>query len=90
MLDMAGVRDKVTAEEGPKSLGHSVLDVKVNFAELCLTVCEPMDCSLPGCSVHGVLQAGILEWETVPLSKGSSQLRIQAQVFHIAGRFFTI
>ena len=53
MLDMAGVRDKVTAEEGPKSLGHSVLDVKVNFAQLCLTVCEPMDCSLPGSTVHG-------------------------------------
>ena len=38
----------------------------------CLTVCDPMDCSPPGSSVHGILQASILEWIAVPSSRGSS------------------
>ena len=37
-----------------------------------LTLCNPMNCSLPGSSVHGILQAKILEWVAVPSSKGSS------------------
>ena len=41
----------------------------------CLTLCDPMDCSLPGSSVHGILQARILEWVAMPSSKGSSQPR---------------
>ena len=36
--------------------------VKVLVTQSCLTLCNPMDCSLPGSSVHGILQAGILEW----------------------------
>ena len=39
----------------------------------CLTLCDPMNCSLPGSSVHGILQARILEWVAVPFSKESSQ-----------------
>ena len=42
---------------------------KVLVAQSCLTLCDPMDRSLPGSSVHGILQAGILEW---PYSRGSS------------------
>ena len=38
----------------------------------CLTLCHPMDCSLPGSPVHGILQAGILEWVTMPSSRGLS------------------
>ena len=38
----------------------------------CLTLCNPMDCSPPGSSVHGILQARILEWVAMTLSKGSS------------------
>ena len=49
-----------------------------------------MDCSLPGSSVHGILQARILEWVAVPFSRGSSQTRDQTQVSCTAGRFFTI
>ena len=45
---------------------------------------------LPDSSVHGILQARILEWVAVPFSRGSSQSRDQTQVSHIAGRFFTI
>ena len=39
--------------------------------QLCLTLCDPMDCSPPGSSVHGILQARILEWVAIPFSRGS-------------------
>ena len=41
-------------------------------AQLCLTLCDAMDCSLPGSSVHGILQARILEWVVISCSRGSS------------------
>ena len=63
--------------------------VKVLVSELCLTLCDPIDCSPPGSSVRGILQARILEWVAISFSRGSSQLRDQTQVFCIAGRFFT-
>ena len=47
------------------------------------TLCDPMDCSLPGSSVHGIPQARILEWVALPFSRGSSQPRDQTQVSHI-------
>ena len=50
----------------------------------CLTLCNPMDCSLPGCSVCGILQARILEWVVIPSSGGSSQPRDPTQVFYIS------
>ena len=56
----------------------------------CPTLCGPMDCSLPGSSVHVILQARILEWVTIPFSRGSSQPKNQKWVSHIAGRFFTL
>ena len=43
------------------------IDMKVKVAQSCPTLCDPMDCSLPGSSVHGSLQARILEWVAVPL-----------------------
>ena len=55
----------------------------------CPTLCDPMDCSPPGSSVHGILQARILGWVAFPFSRGSSQPRDRTQVSHIAGRFFT-
>ena len=55
----------------------------------CLTLHNPLDCSPPGSSVHGILQARILEW-VVMLSRGSPQPRDRTQVSCIAGRFFTI
>ena len=55
----------------------------------CPTPCSPMDCSPSGSSVHGILQARILEWVTMPSSRGSSWPRDQTWVSHIAGRFFT-
>ena len=44
-------------------------------AQLCLTLCDPMDCNLPGSFVHGIFQARILEWVAVSSSRGSSQPR---------------
>ena len=48
----------------------------------------PLDCSLPGSSVHGILQARILEWVAIFFSRISSQPRDRTWVFYIAGRFF--
>ena len=53
-------------------------------------LCNPMDCSPSGSSVHGIFQARILEWETILFSRGSSRFRDQTQVSCVAGRFFTI
>jgi len=47
-----------------------------------------MDCSPPDSSVHGILQARILEWVAMPFSRVSSQPRDRTQVSHIAGGFF--
>ena len=62
---------------------------EMKVAQLCPTLCDTMDCSLPGSSVHGILQARKLECVTFPFSRRSSQLRDQTQVSHIAGRFIT-
>ena len=51
------------------------LILKVKVAQSCPTLCDPMDCSLSGSSVHGILQARILEWEAIPFSRGSLQAR---------------
>ena len=62
----------------------------VKVAQLCLTLCDPMDCTQPASSVHGIFQARILAWVAVPFSRGSSQPRYWTQVSHIAHGFFTI
>ena len=59
-------------------------------AQLCLTLCAPMDYSLPSSSVHGIFQARILEWVDIPSCRGSSQPRDRTCVSCIAGRSFTI
>ena len=48
------------------------LSVSVKLLQLCLTLCDPMDCSPPGSSVQGILQARILEWVAMPSSRGYS------------------
>ena len=58
-------------------------------AQSCPTLRNHMDCSLPDSSIHGILQARVLEWGAMSFSRGSSQPRDQTQVSHIAGRFFT-
>ena len=49
----------------------------------CLTLCNSMDCSLPGCSVHGILQARRLEWVAISSSRGSSRHRDRTHVSDI-------
>ena len=56
----------------------------------CLTLCNPMDSTLSGSSVYGILQARILEWVAIPFSRGSSWPRDRTWVSWIAGGFFTI
>ena len=63
---------------------------KVLVTQSCPTLCDPMDCSPPGFSVYGILQARMLEWVAIPFSRGSSQPRDWTQVSCISGRFFTI
>ena len=57
---------------------------KVKVVQSCPTLCNPMDYT-----VHGILQARILEWVAFPVSRGSSQPRNWTQISHTAGRFFT-
>ena len=64
--------------------------VKVKVAQSCLTLCDRIDCSLPGSSVHGILHAKILEWVTISFCRGSSWCRDQTRVSRIAGGFFTV
>ena len=53
---------------------------------LCPTVCDPTDCSPPGSSVHGILQARTLEWAAIPFSRGSSQPMDRTQVSCTTGK----
>ena len=66
------------------------MNVHVFITQLCLTLCDPMDCNPPSSSVHGILQARLLKWVAIPFSRGSSQPRDRTQVSCIAGRFSTI
>ena len=59
-------------------------------SQLCPTLCEAMDCSLPVSSVHGIFQARVLEWVAFSFSKASSQPRDRTPVSHTTGRRFTV
>ena len=72
-----------TDEEGSFICEGKGSELKV--AQSCLTLCDPTDCSMPGSSVHGLLQSRILEWVAVPFSRQSSQPRDRTQVSHIEG-----
>ena len=69
---------------GSGGIMRSESEVKVKVAQLCLTLCDPMDYT-----VHGVLQARIPGWVAFPFSRRSSQPRDRTQVSCIAGGFFT-
>ena len=56
-------------------LPFSVVSFKMLVTQSCPTLCNPRDCSLPGSSVHGILQTRMLEWVVIPFSRGSSQPR---------------
>ena len=64
--------------------------IHILVAQLCPTPWDPIDCSLPDSSVHGINQARILEWVAISFSRGSSKPRDQIQVSCTAGRLFTV
>ena len=66
------------------------MKVKVLVTQSCPTLCDPMDSILPGSSVHGILQARMLEWVAIPSSTGSFWPKDWIWVSCIAGRFFTV
>ena len=55
--------------------------LRAKSLQSCLTFCNPMDCGPPGSSVHGILQARVLEWVAVPSSRGSSPPRDRTCIF---------
>ena len=78
------------ASQGTSDLWSMFMPAK--SLQSCPTLCDPMDCSPPGSSVHGILQAGLLEWVAMPSSRGSSWPRDQTRISCgscTAGVFFT-
>ena len=82
------------AHQAPPSMGFSRQEYWSGLllvAQLCPTLCNPMDCSPPGSSVHGAcLEARILEWVAISFSRGSSQPRDRTQDSRITGRHFNL
>ena len=76
-------RERLSAPKEPNA-------VLCLVTQSCPTLCNPMDYSPLGSSVHGFLQARILKWVVMPSSRGSSQPRDWTQISHIAGGFFTV
>ena len=69
---------------------HKERNKESEVAQSCPTLCDLMDYSLSGSSVHGIFQAGVLEWIAISFSRGSSWARNRTRVSRIAGRHFTI
>ena len=68
----------------------SVKQYESKVAQSCPTLCDPMDCNLPGSSVHGIFQVRVLEWVAISFSRGSSQPRDRTWVSRIVRRCFTV
>ena len=75
------LRSRITFPKSP---------LESEVAQSCPTLCYPVDCSPPGSSVPGILQASILEWVAISFSRGSSRPRDRTQVSHIVGRCFNL
>ena len=69
---------------------ETVLKCESEVVQSCLTLCDPMDCSLPGSSVHGLFQARVLEWISISFSRGSSLPRDRTEVSHVVCRCVTV
>ena len=63
--------------------------VSSEVAQSCPTLCDPMDYSPPGSSIHGILQTRVLEWVAISFSRGYSRPRDRTRVSGIVGRCFT-
>ena len=74
---MTNLDSILKSRDSPSSQGYGspsshVLMCESEVAQSCLTLCDPMDCSPPGFSVHGIFQARVLEWVAISFSRGSS------------------
>ena len=87
LLDMLVILQGCTNVKSLCSTPGSCMKVKALVTQSCLTLCDPMDYGPPGSSVHGILQARILEWVYISSFRVSSPPRDQTQGFCIAGRF---
>ena len=87
---------KISTGISPKKTGkdaepHWLLqESESEVAQLCATLCDPMDGSPPGSSVHGIFRATVLEWVAVSFSRGSSRPRDWTQVYRVIGIHFSI
>ena len=68
----------------------STWESESEVVQSCPALCDPMDCSLSGSSLHGIFQARILEWVAISFSRRSSQPRDRTQVSRIVGKRFTV
>ena len=84
----------VTEGESVQPKPHSLRSENFIFisevTQSCPTLCDPMDSSLPGSSIHGIFQARVLEWVAISFSRGSSRPKDRTRVSLIAGRRFTV
>ena len=74
-----------------KKYNHHISHLYISeseVAQLCPTLCDPMDCSLAGSSIHGIFQARILEWVAVSFCRGCSWPRDRTWVSHTAGGLY--
>ena len=92
VLELHQWRKSISQDETRCYLRQIVLESasESEVAQLCPTLCDPMDCSLQHSSVHRIFQARVLEWVAIFFSRGSSQPRDRTWVSHIVARCFTI
>ena len=89
-LRLRKVNSPMSLMSQPGIILRSVLCMHAQLSQLCWTLCNPMNHSMPGSSVYGILQARILESVAISSSRGSFWPRDWTQVSCIAGRFFTV
>ena len=95
---MTGTAQRMTCPQAASASHHlgqwdaliHLTDGWSEVAQSCPTLCYPMDCSLPGSSVHGIFQARVLEWVAISFSRVSSWPRDRNWVSRIVGRHFTV
>ena len=70
--DVVNIYNEILPSHKKEQKVNTVMKEKVLVAQSCLILCDPLDSSPPGSSVHGILQARIVEWVSMPFSRGSS------------------
>ena len=75
-----------TASEHRSKIDSLKIHFQSEVTQSCLTLCDPMDCSLPGSSVHGIFQERVLEWVAISVSRVSSRTRDETHVFRLVSK----